>query len=69
MCICFVLQLLGAAFLAIGLWAWKEKVRINTGKQTDTHGGHHHCNSIAEILSLRSGRSFSELYLPGKSLD
>lgn len=31
--ICFVLQLLGAAFLAIGLWAWKEKVRINADAQ------------------------------------
>lgn len=32
--ICFVLQLLGAAFLGIGLWAWAEKVRINTGMHT-----------------------------------
>lgn len=32
--VCFVLQLLGAAFLAIGLWAWAEKVRINTLVQT-----------------------------------
>lgn len=30
----FVLQLLGAAFLGIGLWAWAEKVRTNTGMHT-----------------------------------
>lgn len=47
MWICFVLQLLGAAFLAIGLWAWKEKVRANTGMQPEAHGGHSHCNSMA----------------------
>lgn len=33
----FVLQLLGAAFLGIGLWAWKEKVRTYKHRHADRH--------------------------------
>lgn len=49
--VCFVLQLLGAAFLGIGLWAWAEKVSINTCTQTHTGEVQHDCfSSITQIL-------------------
>lgn len=49
--VCFVLQLLGAAFLGIGLWAWAEKVSINTCKHKHTGEVRHDCLiGITQIL-------------------
>lgn len=65
----FVLQLLGAAFLGIGLWAWAEKVSINTCTVTNTVEVQPDCNSIAEVLPPYSGRKILEVHLAGKNLD
>lgn len=66
--LCFVLQLLGAAFLAIGLWAWAEKVSINTCMPIDTNGVQCDCNSIAELFLL-SAWNKTEVYLAEITLD
>lgn len=45
----FVLQLLGAAFLGIGLWAWAEKVCINIHTQMQTVSEQNYHHSITKI--------------------